>query len=186
MALFESYERRVDKINAVLKEYGMEKLMHEIEIPLAAVLASMEEYGFRIDPVGIHNYAEELKKQEEEQKRQEEIRKAKLKQQEEEKLATIPVYGISRHEKIKSINDYLAKRDSEWMGKVYRFDCVTHTAPPNTRTISSTHPSTSSTPSPIPRLSVTWRNAKSCLSSALRMPTRAPTAHTTSPLSKTT
>jgi hypothetical protein len=27
----------------------------------------------------------------------------------EEKLATIPVYGISRHEKIKSINDYLAK-----------------------------------------------------------------------------
>lgn len=50
---------------AVLKEYGMEKLMHEIEIPLAAVLASMEETGFRIDPAGIHSYAEELKQQEE-------------------------------------------------------------------------------------------------------------------------
>ncbi len=51
--------------NAVLEDYGMEKLMHEIEIPLASVLASMEETGFRIDPVGIHKYAEDLKQQEE-------------------------------------------------------------------------------------------------------------------------
>jgi len=51
--------------NTVLEEYGMEKLMQEIEIPLASVLASMEETGFRIDPEGIHRYAEELKEQEE-------------------------------------------------------------------------------------------------------------------------
>ncbi len=60
-AVFEVWQ----KTNAVLAEYGMEKLMQEIEIPLASVLASMEETGFRIDPDGIHRYAEELKEQEE-------------------------------------------------------------------------------------------------------------------------
>jgi len=60
-AVFEIWQ----KTAAVLKEYGMERLMQEIEIPLASVLASMEDAGFRIDPDGIHQYAEELKKQEE-------------------------------------------------------------------------------------------------------------------------
>lgn len=60
-AVFELWQ----KTGGILAEYGMEKLMQEIEIPLASVLASMEETGFRIDPEGIHNYAEELKQQEE-------------------------------------------------------------------------------------------------------------------------
>ena len=53
------------KTGEILEEYGMAKLMQEIEIPLASVLASMEETGFRIDPEGIRKYAEELRQQEE-------------------------------------------------------------------------------------------------------------------------
>ena len=39
-------------------------------------------------------------------------------------MATLPVYlnaltGKGVH--VVTVNDYLAKRDSEWMGKVYRF-----------------------------------------------------------------
>ncbi len=60
-AVFEIWK----KTSGILAEYGMERLMQEIEIPLASVLASMEETGFRIDPEGIHRYAEELKQQEE-------------------------------------------------------------------------------------------------------------------------
>lgn len=44
----------------LLDENGMTSLMHDIEIPLSIVLASMEEIGFRIDPAGIHRYANEL------------------------------------------------------------------------------------------------------------------------------
>ena len=43
-----------------LTEYGMLSLMHDIEIPLSAVLAEMEEIGFKIDPDGIKHYSEEL------------------------------------------------------------------------------------------------------------------------------
>ena len=43
-----------------LTEYGMLDLMHDIEIPLSAVLAEMEEIGFKIDPDGIKHYSEEL------------------------------------------------------------------------------------------------------------------------------
>lgn len=43
-----------------LTEYGMIDLMHDIEIPLSAVLAEMEEIGFKIDPDGIKHYSEEL------------------------------------------------------------------------------------------------------------------------------
>ncbi len=39
---------------------GMTSLMNEIEIPLSAVLAEMEEVGFKIDPDGIRAYANEL------------------------------------------------------------------------------------------------------------------------------
>ncbi len=44
----------------MLEEVGMDSLMHEIEIPLSKVLASMEETGFKIDPVGIKTYSDEL------------------------------------------------------------------------------------------------------------------------------
>ncbi len=44
----------------LLEEYGMTELMREVEIPLSAVLAEMEEIGFKIDPCGIAKYAEEL------------------------------------------------------------------------------------------------------------------------------
>lgn len=43
-----------------LRADGLEKLMYEIEMPLAAVLADMELYGFKIDPDGIRTYGEEL------------------------------------------------------------------------------------------------------------------------------
>ena len=43
-----------------LREGGEDKLLSEIEIPLSAVLAEMEERGFKIDPDGIRQYAKEL------------------------------------------------------------------------------------------------------------------------------
>ena len=52
------------KTAEILAEYGMTSLMHEIEIPLSAVLADMEEIGFKIDPEGIDKYAKELLKME--------------------------------------------------------------------------------------------------------------------------
>ena len=44
----------------MLEETGMTSLMHEIEIPLSKVLASMEETGFKINPIGIKQYADDL------------------------------------------------------------------------------------------------------------------------------
>ncbi|MBQ2278448.1 MAG: DNA polymerase I [Clostridia bacterium] len=44
----------------MLDETGMTALMHDIEIPLSKVLASMEETGFKINPVGIKQYADDL------------------------------------------------------------------------------------------------------------------------------
>lgn len=43
-----------------LKADGLERLMYEIEMPLAAVLADMELYGFKIHPDGIRAYGDEL------------------------------------------------------------------------------------------------------------------------------
>ncbi len=53
---------RVQK--AELEKNGEDKLLYEIEIPLSAVLAEMEETGFRIDPEGIRAYAAGLQKEE--------------------------------------------------------------------------------------------------------------------------
>ena len=44
-----------------LSELGMTALLHNIEIPLSPVLASMELYGFRLDSEGLHGYIESLK-----------------------------------------------------------------------------------------------------------------------------
>ncbi|MGM9682415.1 MAG: DNA polymerase I [Eubacteriales bacterium] len=45
---------------AVIARDGVEELMYKIEMPLAAVLADMEETGFRIDTDGIKKYGETL------------------------------------------------------------------------------------------------------------------------------
>ncbi|MBR4959456.1 MAG: DNA polymerase I [Clostridia bacterium] len=44
----------------LLKEAGMMELYTEIELPLAAVLASMEEIGFKLDTEGVYRYAKRL------------------------------------------------------------------------------------------------------------------------------
>ena len=46
-----------------IKESGMENLLNEIEIPLANVLAKMENVGFSVDKSGIENYGEFLGEQ---------------------------------------------------------------------------------------------------------------------------
>ncbi|MBR5872418.1 MAG: DNA polymerase I [Oscillospiraceae bacterium] len=49
-----------EKLRAELKNHGEEKILDEIEIPLAKILASMELRGFKIDPEGIKNFGGEL------------------------------------------------------------------------------------------------------------------------------
>jgi len=43
-----------------LEEEGMTDLLENIELPLAAVLASMEEIGFKLDTEGVYRYAQRL------------------------------------------------------------------------------------------------------------------------------
>lgn len=38
-----------EKLNESIKEFGMEKLYYEVELPLSRVLASMEEIGFKVN-----------------------------------------------------------------------------------------------------------------------------------------
>lgn len=52
-----------EKINALISERGAEKLYREIEMPLASVLADMEEAGFLIDMEGLEAYGVILKEQ---------------------------------------------------------------------------------------------------------------------------
>ena len=49
-----------EKLRAELRSHGEEKILDEIELPLAKILASMELRGFRIDPEGIRNFGSEL------------------------------------------------------------------------------------------------------------------------------
>lgn len=49
-----------DVLSAKLKEQDCERLFYDIEMPLAGVLADMEEAGFLIDAEGLSNYGEEL------------------------------------------------------------------------------------------------------------------------------
>ena len=44
------------KLNDIVTENGEDKLLHEIEIPLSEVLASMEIDGFKVDFTGIYEY----------------------------------------------------------------------------------------------------------------------------------
>ena len=49
-----------EKLRAELKNLGEEKILDEIELPLAKILASMELRGFKIDPEGIRSFGDEL------------------------------------------------------------------------------------------------------------------------------
>ena len=51
-----------EKCSAEIQENGQEKLLYEIEQPLARVLASMENAGFLVDKKEIARYGEELQK----------------------------------------------------------------------------------------------------------------------------
>ncbi|MBE6632759.1 MAG: DNA polymerase I [Ruminococcaceae bacterium] len=54
------YEKLYDAILEQLTADGQEQLMETLEMPLALVLADMEEAGFRIDRQGIEAYGEQL------------------------------------------------------------------------------------------------------------------------------
>ena len=43
-----------------LREYGMYDLLTNVELPLLKILAEMEEFGFKINPVGIKDFANAL------------------------------------------------------------------------------------------------------------------------------
>jgi DNA polymerase-1 len=47
----------------LLAENGLEKLFHDLEMPLVPVLADMEFTGVRLDPRALHEYAGELRRQ---------------------------------------------------------------------------------------------------------------------------
>ncbi len=51
-----------EKLEKEISDKGQTKLLDEIEIPLARVLASMESTGFRVDKNGIIGYGSELQK----------------------------------------------------------------------------------------------------------------------------
>lgn len=52
--------RLAEKLRTAAAASGQDKLLYEIEMPLAAVLANIEEKGFRIDCAGIERYGEQL------------------------------------------------------------------------------------------------------------------------------
>ncbi len=49
-----------DILRSELEKLGEEKILDEIELPLAKILASMELRGFKIDPEGIRAFGDEL------------------------------------------------------------------------------------------------------------------------------
>lgn len=49
-----------DKLADAIRENGEEMLLHDVEIPLSEVLASMENCGFKVDFAGIHEYGQML------------------------------------------------------------------------------------------------------------------------------
>jgi len=55
-AVYQCYK----KLDAELEELGMSKLLLDIELPLAAVLAEIEVVGFKVDRDGIRDYARQL------------------------------------------------------------------------------------------------------------------------------
>lgn len=51
-----------DKLGLLIAEKGQERLLGEIEMPLARVLARMETVGFAVDEAGIRQYGEVIEK----------------------------------------------------------------------------------------------------------------------------
>ncbi len=49
-----------DKMNALIEEHNQKRLLDEIELPLARVLASMEREGFLVDADGIEKFGTDL------------------------------------------------------------------------------------------------------------------------------
>ena len=60
---FAMFDRLCDKLIAEIKANEQEKLLNEVEIPLANVLAKMENVGFEVDEQGIKDYGEMLSAQ---------------------------------------------------------------------------------------------------------------------------
>lgn len=60
---FAVFDRLCDKLIAEIKANEQEKLLNEVEIPLANVLAKMENVGFDVDEQGIKDYGEMLSAQ---------------------------------------------------------------------------------------------------------------------------
>ena len=50
-----------EKLSALICENGEEHLMYDIEMPLSAVLAEMENVGFKIDRAGMENFGRSLR-----------------------------------------------------------------------------------------------------------------------------
>ena len=61
-----SVHRLYEPLLLKIQQIHAEKLLFEIEMPLAAVLADMELYGFKVDTDGLFQFEEELKATEEE------------------------------------------------------------------------------------------------------------------------
>ncbi len=57
------YDRLCERLAAEIEANGQEKLLYEIEIPLANVLAKMENLGFAVDRQGIEDYGNMLSEQ---------------------------------------------------------------------------------------------------------------------------
>lgn len=58
--IYAGFSKLVNKIKEKIKDNKQEKLLKEIEIPLAKVLAKMENAGFGADEKGIKKYGDEL------------------------------------------------------------------------------------------------------------------------------
>ena len=54
------FSATADALETAVREAGQEQLLHEVELPLAEVLASMENDGFLVDAARIAAYGEEL------------------------------------------------------------------------------------------------------------------------------
>lgn len=61
-AFFTAYlPKAFERMNKIIAEHNQVRLLEEIELPLARVLASMEREGFLVDAKGIEDFGEELK-----------------------------------------------------------------------------------------------------------------------------
>lgn len=56
--------RLYEPLSEKIREIASEKLLYEIEMPLAAVLADMELYGFKVDVEGLRRFSSELSEME--------------------------------------------------------------------------------------------------------------------------